>query len=93
MDCAKQKRLLPAVIAIFKPLICSECDKCFADQNSLDAHVVIHKVTQTTRMAETLVPKNMSVKQLKRKLRNRGLSPSGRKDMLVKCLEGVLNVS
>lgn len=94
LDCAMQQKLLPAVVAILKPHNCSECDKCFADKNSLDAHAVIHRSARSTqKVNETLVPKSMSVEQLKAALRERGLSTSGRKDMLVMRLEGVLSVS
>lgn len=37
-----------------------------------------------------LVPKSMSVEKLKSALRHRGLSTSGKKDLLVRRLEGAL---
>lgn len=48
-DCAKQKRLLPADIAILRPLSCSKCDKCFPDEDSLKTHLIIHKTNVTAK--------------------------------------------
>jgi hypothetical protein len=42
VECAKQQKLLPAVVAIFKLLICERCDKQFEDVESLESHKVIH---------------------------------------------------
>ena len=75
----KQQELLPAVIAILKPVMCPKCNKMFADADSLADHSVVHRhstFNQTgqkigsanvaqARQGEKLVPKNMSVGELK----------------------------
>ena len=52
-----------------------------------------HKAGLDNKNASVLIPKNMSVEQLKNALCERGMSPSGRKDLLIRRLEGVLSAS
>ena len=101
---AKQQELLPAVIAILKPVMCPKCNEMFADADSLADHSVVHRHSSfnltgqkigpanegQARQGEKLVPKNMSVGELKEALKERGLSVSRRKDILKRRLEGVL---
>ena len=91
VDCAWQQKLLPAVIAILKPIICSQCDDRFADQDSLQSHIVVHTTAaiQKPNIPKS-IPKCMSVEELKKSLRDKGLSTSGRKDILIRRLEGAL---
>lgn len=91
LDCAQQHKLLPAVIAVLKPILCSQCDKRFADPDSLESHSVVHKTTGQRPKSQKLIPKTMSVEELKKTLKDRGLSTSGRKDILVRRLEGALH--
>ncbi len=100
VDCAKQQKLLPAVIAILKPVVCPKCKKMFADADSLADHSIVHgsfnltgqkMVSQNKSLqGQKLVPKTMSVGELKEALKERGLSVSGKKDILKRRLEGVL---
>ena len=72
--------------AILKPVVCDVCKARFADNYCLDQHKAVH-VAATPRAGE-LIPRSMTIEELKNHLRARGLSVSGRKDVLVRRLEG-----
>jgi hypothetical protein len=92
IECAQQQCVLPEEIAILKPkVVCTECSKRFADNQSLQTHTISHtKSSQLSSPQSHITPKSMSVDNLKKELRVRGLSSSGRKDVLIRRLEGVL---
>ena len=71
------------------PIKCTLCCKRFADFGSCDKHVTtVHIAKQTT--SSKIVPRAMSVKELKEELRNRNKGTSGTKADLVLRLEGAL---
>ena len=98
IKCAKEKKLSDEVIFLFKPIICSKCNERFSDVTNLKAHTDIAHCSQTlatesTKSSHSLIKtrlKSMSVTELKAALREKGLSTSGNKEILVRRLESVL---
>ena len=87
VDCAQEQTLSPVVL----PISCSNCNKRFADDAGLKVHVdTMHGTISSSSVGEKSIPKAMSVEELKKALRVKGLSTSGRKDILVQRLEGAL---
>ena len=87
VDCAQEQTLSPVVL----PISCSNCNKRFADDAGLKVHVdTMHGTISSSSVGEKSIPKAMSVEELKKALRVKGLSTSGRKDILVRRLEGAL---
>lgn len=55
---AKQQELLPAVIAILKPVMCPKCNKMFADADSLADHSVVHRHSSFNLTGQKIGPAN-----------------------------------
>jgi len=91
VSCASQRELTDNVYKALKPLICTQCDKRFADSLSLQTHETSSHSTSHFACEVTVNPKGMSINQLKAALRSRGLGTSGNKDILVRRLEGALS--
>ena len=49
VSCAQQQKLLPEVVAVFKPCVCNTCEERFADKAGLKVHQeAIHRTIQAT---------------------------------------------
>ena len=58
----------------------------------LKVHInIVHSSQSVTLMGNSTALKCLSVEQLKNLLRVKGLSTSGKKDILIRCLEGVVS--
>lgn len=94
VQCAETEKLLPEVVAMLKPVLCSECNKRFPDTVTCEAHKRVHTRGRQSNTNETdsrnLNPKAMNVSDLKKELRSRQLSTTGNKDILIRRLEGAL---
>ena len=89
VECAQQQKLSEEVIAILKPIVCSKCDKRFPDKACLDVHFDTSHSGQTVEMKDNKASfKSLSVEQIKKLLKAKRLSTSGRKDILIRRLEG-----
>jgi hypothetical protein len=89
VSCAQQQKLLPEVVAIFKPCVCTSCDERFADKAGLKVHQEsFHRTTSATAVNPKQSLRSLSVDNLKRLLREKGLSTSGKKEILLRRLEG-----
>ena len=89
LECAQQQKLSEDVIAILKPIVCSTCGKRFADKASLKVHFDTLHGGQAVALRDNKASfKSMSVEEIKKLLKARGLSTSGRKDILIRRLEG-----
>ena len=100
VECARQKKLCEEIITIFKPILCNECNEHFSDVNTLKVHSeAIHSHCASSELALSPDPNllskrrlsNLNVGQLKVALKEKGLSTSGNKDVLIKHLEGTLS--
>ena len=88
---AQQGKLSNNVIEIFKPIKCDECDMRFADILLCKSHVDnIHKAKPLSN-AKNIVPKKCKVTELRVYLAERNMPTSGKKDDLVRRLEGCLS--
>lgn len=83
-----ERKLVDTVMASLKPVVCSQCNERFADTLSLSSHHRSYHVVEARRVSVN--PTSMTVEQLKEALRNRQLSTTSNKDVLVGCLEGAL---
>ena len=91
VKCAQEKHFLPEIIDIMKPVVCKDCSKRFADVLMLAKHVNIqHSGKPHTSRGKSIIPKSLSVSELKKELSARGLSVSGNKQILITRLEGSL---
>ena len=89
--CAQQKKLLPDVVAILKPCLCSICNKRFADSAGLKVHKdTIHELQSLPPLHSKTSLKSLSVDQLKRLLKEKGYSTS-EKDTLLQRLKGIMS--
>lgn len=101
VDCARKQKLSGEVVVILKPILCNKCNKRFGDVGSFKVHSdLVHMNSSTVSYGsksslplsnETQNVKSMTVEQLKYNLRVKGLSTSGRKDILLRRLEGALS--
>jgi hypothetical protein len=83
--------LLPDVVAILKPCACPICDKRFADTAGLKVHQdTMHGTRSSTLVDPKQSLKTLSVDQLKRLLREKGLSGSRKKSILLTRLENAV---
>jgi hypothetical protein len=83
--------LLPDVVAILRPCACTVCDKRFADTAGLKVHQnTMHGTRSSTSVDPKRSLKTLSVDQLKRLLREKGLSVSGKKSILLTRLENAI---
>lgn len=83
-----ERKLVDTVMASLKPVVCSQCNERFANTLSLSSHLRSCHVVEARRVSVN--PTSMTVEQLKEALRNRQLSTTSNKDVLVGCLEGAL---
>ena len=90
VNSAKKRELLAEVIAILKPISCLRCEKRFAEAGSLADHCIVHKPSFSNLVNQKIVPKTMSVAELKAALKERSLSVAGRKDAWKRGLDVVL---
>ena len=97
VQCAMEKSLTDAIIAIFKPVVCNKCKQRYADVNSLKTHTNLAHHGTLLPSSESVSPvvaatrlRSMSVAQLKAALKQKGLSTSGNKEVLMKRLEGTI---
>jgi hypothetical protein len=91
VSCAQEQMLLPDVVAILKPCACTVCDKRFADTAGLKVHQnTMHGTRSSTSVDPKRSLKTLSVDQLKRLLREKGLSVSGKKSILLTRLENAI---
>ena len=89
--CAQKMKLSQEVMDILKKHPCSICDRQFADKVSMAAHEATHKSQRQSGLKQVKKnPKHMNINELKQELQSRNLSTAGRKDLLVRRLEGVL---
>jgi uncharacterized Zn-finger protein len=58
IDCAKQQKLLPAVITILNPVVCPKCNKTFPDADSLDDHSIVHGNSSFNLTGQKMVLEN-----------------------------------
>jgi hypothetical protein len=87
-----EPKLSSEVVAILKPIACSICNQRFPDTAGLEVHTnALH--TRGFQSAVTSIGnlKSLTVEQLKNHLRVKGLSTSGKKDVLIRRLEGALS--
>jgi hypothetical protein len=88
VSCAQQQKLQPEVVAVFKPCVCNTCKERFADKAGLKVHQeAIHRTIQATVVNPKQSLRSLSVDNLKRLLREKGLSASGKKEILLRRLE------
>ena len=75
VQCAETEKLLPEVVEMLKPVLCSECNKRFSDTVTCEAHKRVHTRGRQSNKSETdnrnLNPKAMKVSDLKKELRSR----------------------
>ena len=89
LECASKQELVEVANEILKPVACPLCKERFPDQPSCDQHYnVIH--SKGLQSSKHLIPRTLSVAQLKDELKKRGLSTTGSKDILSRRLEGCL---
>ena len=89
VNCAQQQKLLPEVVAIFKPCVCNTCNEKFADKAGLTDHQeTFHGTMSVTALNPKQSLRPLLVDNLKRLLRGKGLSTSGKKEILLRCLGG-----
>ena len=88
VTCASSRGLTESVLCALKPVVCKQCNTCFADNLSLSSHLKFCNATEVRSVA--IKPTLMTVPSLKEALRSRGLSTAGTKEILVKRLEGAL---
>ncbi|XP_047145027.1 uncharacterized protein LOC124818342 [Hydra vulgaris] len=86
MQCVEKGELTEDVLAILKPYLCQICNEQFADKNKLFKHLTAH----TNKQVVNIIPRDLSLKQLKDELRLRSKSISGNKTELTRRLEGFL---
>ena len=72
-----------------KPVKCEKCTEQFADHSSLDKPVLITHIKATKRHV-ILLPKKLSIDELKSELKKRSMSTDGNKRQLLTRLEGAL---
>lgn len=83
--------LLPDVVAVLKPCVCSVGNKRFADKAGLKVHQdTMHGSQSSTLINPQQSLRSLSVDQLKCLLREKGLSVSGKKSILLTRLENEL---
>ena len=92
VSCAQQQKLSPDVVAILKPCVCNICNRRFANKAGLKVHQDNIHITQSVTFVNPKTSlKSLTVDQLKRLLRDKGLSTSGKKDILLRRLEGEMS--
>ena len=68
VQCAETEKLLPEVVEMIKPVLCSECNKRFPDTVTCEAHERVHtrgRQSNTNEMdSRNLNPKAMNVNDL-----------------------------
>ncbi|XP_057304024.1 uncharacterized protein LOC130641267 [Hydractinia symbiolongicarpus] len=87
--CVNQKCLTQELVLILKPIQCSSCSERFSDINMCNQHQTTHHQKQTATN-KILVPRSMSVGQLKEELKLRKKAVTGKKEDLIRRLEGTL---
>lgn len=87
--CVNQKCLTQELVLILKPIQCSSCSERFSDINMCNQHQTTHHQKQTATN-KNLVPRSMSVGQLKEELKLRKKAVTGKKEDLIRRLEGTL---
>ena len=89
---AETEKLLPEVVEMLQPVLCSECNERFADPVSCEAHKRVHtRVRQSnTNVTASHNLHPMKVSDLKKDLQSRQLSTTGNKDILIRRLQGAL---
>ena len=86
--CCKHE-VVQIAVETLKPVACPLCREKFPDVPTCDQHYnVIH--SKGMQSSQHLTPKELSVAQLKKELKNRGLSTTGNNDILSRNLEGCL---
>ncbi|XP_065639723.1 uncharacterized protein LOC136072530 [Hydra vulgaris] len=86
MQCVEKGELTEEILAILKPYQCEVCNERFSDNNKLLQHLTSHAQNQIIN----IIPRELSLKQLKDELRLRSKSTSGSKAELIRRLEGFL---
>ena len=77
VTCTQEQMLLPDVVAVLKPCVCSVCNKQFADKAGLKVHQdTMHGSQSSTLINPQQSLRSLSVDQLKCLLREKGLSVS-----------------
>ncbi|CAB3989987.1 Hypothetical predicted protein [Paramuricea clavata] len=88
--CAQEQQLSTDIVALLKPCVSDVFNRRFADKLGLKGHHdSVHKRQSITANSLSSL-KSLSVDELKKCLRERGLSTSGKKDILLVHLEGVM---
>ena len=77
--------MLKRVGELLKPVLCGKCNSRFPDVIQLKEHCCDSTTTKAYTLAKA--PNQMSVSELKRVLREKNLSTTGNKDVLVQRLE------
>ncbi len=89
VNCAQEKKLLLDVVTILKPCVCNICNERFPDSAGLKVHKDnLHGTKPANSVTHKQAFKSLSVDNLKGLLREKGLSTSGRKEILLRRLEG-----
>ena len=74
VQCAEKENLLPEVVEIMKPVLCSECNERFPDTVTCDVHKWLHTQGRETNKnasdSRKLHPKSMKVSDLKKELQS-----------------------
>ena len=90
VTCAQNKELSEELIIVLKPVSCEVCGEHFADHCRLTTHLLIHSSNTNPNECSRKNPKDMSVAEIKSELTKLNMPISGRKDILVRRLEGRL---
>ena len=92
VECTQHQKLSSEVVTILKPISCSTCNQRFPDTAGLEVHTnAAHTNTFQSVVTSVGNLKSLTVEQLKNHLRAKGLSTSGKKDVLIRRLEGALS--
>ena len=81
VQCTEKEKLLPEVVEMFKPVLCSVCNERFPDVATCEAHKRAHTRDKHPNSRNTnsqnLNPRTMKVSDLKKELQSRQLSTTG----------------
>ena len=96
MESASKSKLIDTIIEKVLPIQCDKCCSPFADKLTLNNHIQTNCKTEAEILKSShkniLVPKKMTVDELKKALKMRKMSATGTKAELQKRLEGRLTI-
>ena len=88
LDCVAKKCLTEEIFCLMMPVKCNECNERFADVVSCTEHKT--NIHHNSNSLIPIVPRTLTVLQLKEELRSRKKSVGGSKEDLIRRLEGLL---